>query len=69
MNKELLKIAPDPERLKRSWDQLTPMGRWGTPGDVSSSVSFFLSDDSSFITGVVLAVDGGAMTIAPGQIP
>jgi len=68
MNRELLKVSPDPERLQKAWDHLTPMGRWGTPEDVSASVAFFLSDESSYITGAVLGVDGGAMTIAPGQI-
>jgi len=69
MNEELLKVSPDPERQQKAWNHLTPMGRWGTPEDVSSSVAFFLGAESSFITGAVLGVDGGAMTIAPGQTP
>jgi NAD(P)-dependent dehydrogenase (short-subunit alcohol dehydrogenase family) len=36
-----------------------PLGRVGTPGDVASAVAFLLSDDSSFITGACLPVDGG----------
>lgn len=36
-----------------------PMGRPGEPEDVAAAVSFLLSDEARFITGVVLTVDGG----------
>jgi len=36
-----------------------PLGRLGTPGDVSGAVSFLLSPDASYITGHVLTIDGG----------
>jgi NAD(P)-dependent dehydrogenase (short-subunit alcohol dehydrogenase family) len=36
-----------------------PLGRVGTPRDVASAVVFLLSDESSFITGAALPVDGG----------
>lgn len=37
-----------------------PIGRAGTPLDVGSLVSFLASDESSYITGAVIALDGGA---------
>jgi len=37
----------------------TPLGRLGTPDDVASAVRFLASDDASYISGVVLGVDGG----------
>ena len=37
----------------------TPLNRWGTVQEVSSSVVFLASDDSSFVNGTVLYVDGG----------
>jgi NAD(P)-dependent dehydrogenase (short-subunit alcohol dehydrogenase family) len=37
----------------------TPMGKYGQPEDVQGAVLFLLSDLSSFVTGVVLPVDGG----------
>jgi len=36
-----------------------PMGRYGKPEDLSSAISYLLSDDSSWVTGQVLGVDGG----------
>jgi len=43
------------ERIKRQ----TPLGRLGTVDDVASVVKFLLSDESRFITGQTLVVDGG----------
>lgn len=37
----------------------TPMGKFGTPGDLRGAALFLLSDLSGFVTGVVLPVDGG----------
>lgn len=36
-----------------------PLGRLGTPGEVASAVRFLLSEDAAYITGQVLAVNGG----------
>jgi NAD(P)-dependent dehydrogenase (short-subunit alcohol dehydrogenase family) len=37
----------------------TPLGRWGTPGDIVGPALFLAGDAARFITGAVLAVDGG----------
>ena len=39
-----------------------PLGRLGTPDDVADAASFLISDKASYITGQVLAVDGGYTT-------
>ncbi len=48
----------DPER-KRKVLSRTPMGRLGTPEEVADAAFYLTSDSASFITGVVLPVDGG----------
>jgi 3-oxoacyl-[acyl-carrier protein] reductase len=39
-----------------------PLGRTGTPADVASAVAFLASDESAFITGTSLVVDGGQLS-------
>lgn len=41
----------------------TPLGRWGTPEDIGPVVRFLMSDEARFITGAVLPVDGGYLTL------
>ncbi len=48
-----------PQELRDLSLQLTPMGRFGSPQDVANAVAFLAAEESSFITGVVLKVDGG----------
>ncbi|NLY26906.1 MAG: SDR family oxidoreductase, partial [Alcaligenaceae bacterium] len=38
-------------------------GRLASPADVAGAVSFFLSDDGSYITGQILGVDGGGTLV------
>jgi NAD(P)-dependent dehydrogenase (short-subunit alcohol dehydrogenase family) len=40
-----------------------PLGRMGTTDEVAKAVLFLASDDSSFITGIELFVDGGVAQI------
>jgi NAD(P)-dependent dehydrogenase (short-subunit alcohol dehydrogenase family) len=41
----------------------TPLNRWGTPDDLGGVVAFLASDAARFITGTVLPVDGGYLTV------
>jgi 3-oxoacyl-[acyl-carrier protein] reductase len=44
------------------WAERIPLGRLGTPDDVAHAVCFLASDEASYITGHVLAVNGGMYT-------
>jgi NAD(P)-dependent dehydrogenase (short-subunit alcohol dehydrogenase family) len=48
----------DPERSAAIMARL-PLKRWGMPEDIARAVRFLCSEDASYITGVVLPVDGG----------
>lgn len=48
----------DPELL-RDWEDRTPWPRFGEPTDVANAAVFLASDESDFVTGHVLGVDGG----------
>lgn len=42
-----------------AWDRLLPMGRPGTTGEVADAVAWLFSDEARYVTGNVVAVDGG----------
>jgi 3-oxoacyl-[acyl-carrier protein] reductase len=46
----------------RDWAAQIPLGRLGTPSDVAWTVCFLASDEAAYITGQVLAVNGGMYT-------
>ena len=48
-----------PDDLKAQLIDRTPLGRFGTTEEIASAVAFLASDEASYITGQVLAVDGG----------
>jgi len=51
-----------PEEVRDGYAERIPLGRMGTPENVAGAVRFLLSDDSQYISGVVLPVDGGLTT-------
>jgi NAD(P)-dependent dehydrogenase (short-subunit alcohol dehydrogenase family) len=54
----MLRTAMAPERLD-AFARTIPMGRLGRPGEIANAALFLASDDSSFVTGSLLYVDGG----------
>jgi NAD(P)-dependent dehydrogenase (short-subunit alcohol dehydrogenase family) len=57
-NMSALALEKDPERKKKVLSR-TPLGRLGKPDEVADAALFLVSRSASFITGVVLPVDGG----------
>ena len=47
------------EKRTRERLALIPMNRFGVPDEIAKAVRFLLSDDSSYVTGHILNVDGG----------
>lgn len=52
-----------PEAFVKAYEKKVPMKRMGNPKDIAPSVSFLLMDDSKYITGHNLIVDGGWTSI------
>ncbi len=48
-----------PDQMKATIKQLTSLGRFGKPEEVANAIAFLASPDASFITGVILNIDGG----------
>lgn len=51
------------EETKRQFESLIPRGQMGRPEEIASVALFLASDDSSYVNGVELAVDGGTSAI------
>jgi NAD(P)-dependent dehydrogenase (short-subunit alcohol dehydrogenase family) len=49
-----------PEVVER-WNRQMPLGRIGQPDDVAAAAAFLASDDSAWITGTTILVDGGLL--------
>ena len=54
---DMTKVLPD--EVKQKILAAVPLGRMGTPEDVAAAVKFLASEDASYITGQVIAVNGG----------
>jgi NAD(P)-dependent dehydrogenase (short-subunit alcohol dehydrogenase family) len=52
-------LTPDPEAFFAALAEREPMKRLGTPEEVANVVLFLASDEASFVTGALYAVDGG----------
>jgi NAD(P)-dependent dehydrogenase (short-subunit alcohol dehydrogenase family) len=55
-------LQDDPERSRPILAR-TPMGRWGAPEEVADGVVFLASPAARFVTGAILAIDGGYLTV------
>ena len=51
--------------VKKYWAGEMPVGRIGQPSDIGKTAVFLASDDSSFMLGAELLVDGGMTYLSP----
>ncbi len=56
---QLNQVLQDDPEFSAWVEKRTPLGRWGTPDDIAPAAVFLASQASAFITGQILAVDGG----------
>ncbi len=48
-----------PADVKARYEEMTPVGRFGTSGEIAAVIAFLASAEASYVTGAVIAVDGG----------
>jgi NAD(P)-dependent dehydrogenase (short-subunit alcohol dehydrogenase family) len=51
--------SPDPAKTQKEYDAWAPIGRMGTPREMAQAALFLVSDESAFVVGATLLVDGG----------
>lgn len=54
----MARLAPD-EKSRKRVEQSVPLGRMGVPQDIANAALFLVSDAASYVTGVIMNVDGG----------
>jgi 7-alpha-hydroxysteroid dehydrogenase len=69
MTRNLREALRDREELRDQLRAVTPLGRVGEAGEAADAVLFFASQQSSFITGQILSVDGGRTILDPLATP
>ncbi|MHA1135850.1 MAG: SDR family NAD(P)-dependent oxidoreductase [Candidatus Thorarchaeota archaeon] len=55
----VIEFQGDPTEVRSRREKNNPMGRFGTPDEIAGTALFLASDDSSFVTGSMIVVDGG----------
>ncbi|HEX6822353.1 MAG TPA: SDR family NAD(P)-dependent oxidoreductase [Candidatus Sulfotelmatobacter sp.] len=66
MNIQVLERVPNPAQLRRAWERMHPLGRIGQPIDIAWGALYLACDESSWVTGQCISIDGGvSCTVLP----
>lgn len=65
LNVQVLSRSPDPETLRATWERMHPIGRLGQPMDIAYGALYLASDESAWVTGHCLVIDGGLSASGP----
>lgn len=65
LNIKVLERSPDPAKLRAGWESMHPIGRLGQPIDIAYGALYLACDESSWVTGQCLTIDGGMTTSTP----
>ena len=61
MLESMLQDAPDPEKARQTLIRQVPLRRIGTTDDVAKMIVYLASDESTFVTGTEMVIDGGVV--------
>ncbi|WP_421723438.1 SDR family NAD(P)-dependent oxidoreductase [Bauldia sp.] len=67
MLRKTIAMADDPAGLERILHRMNPTGRIGAADEIAAVVAFLLSDKASFLTGELIRVDGGLLSLIGGS--